>query len=86
MSTLYNRETFRTRERICGAARHSVILKGDNGERIYCSNSLFNKIMQDPTIEFRVVTLQEHESRDRFGNDRWFGESKWIEAFLPSRF
>ena len=83
---IYDRDSFHMRERICGATKHSIILKDDNGGYIYCTNSLFNKIMQNPTLEFCVMTLPEHASRDRFGNERWFSDSRWIEAFVPTRF
>ena len=79
-------EQFNLRERIIGAAKHSLILRGDNGESIFCSNKLFNKLMLDPDLEIRVVTLPEHERRDSFGDFHYYGESKWLEAFIPMRF
>ena len=77
----YNRDTFNLRERIQGASRCSITLKGDNGETVYCTNKLFNKIMRDPTIEFFVQDLPSHE--DSYG--RKIPGTKWICAFLPSR-
>lgn len=78
-------EEFKVRERIHGATKHSVILKGDNGEAIYCANRIFNAIMQDPGLQVRVVTLPAHLTRDTVGLEREYPETKWLEAYLPTR-
>lgn len=79
----FTRDSFNLVNRIEGASAHSIILKGDNGEKIHISNKLFNKIMRNPSIEFVVEVLPAHEDRM---NGRFYPESKWISAFLPSRF
>ena len=79
---MYTRDTFNLKDRIIGATRHSIILKGDDGEPIFCHNRVFGKIMTDPYIQFEVRVLPGHESpRD----GRYFDASKWIVAYLPSR-
>lgn len=72
----YTRDTFNIRERIEGATRQSIILKGNDGEQIFCHNSVFNKIMQDSAIEFEIVEVPEHGR---------YPKTKWISAFLPTR-
>ena len=72
----YTRDTFNLRDRIEGATRNSIILKGDDGEKIYCSLRVFNEIMNDPRIEFIVDVVPEHGR---------FRESKWVTAYLPTR-
>ena len=79
----FTRDTFNLVGRIEGASNHSIILKGDNGEKIYISNRLFNKIVQNPHIEFVVETLPTHKDER---NGRSYPETMWITAFLPSRF
>lgn len=79
----YTRDSFNLVGRIEGATNRSIVLKGDNGEKIYISNRLFNKIVKDPFIEFVVETLPAHEDAMHM---RFYPESKWISAFLPSRF
>lgn len=78
-------EEFKVRERIQGATKHSVILKGDNGEVIYCTNRIFNAIMQDPGLQVRVVTLPAHVSSRMGCSQREYPETKWLEAYLPTR-
>lgn len=79
----FTRDTFNLVGRIDGASNHAIILKGDNGEKIYISNRLFNKIVKNPHIEFVIETLPAHEDRMR---GRYYPETRWISAFLPSRF
>ena len=80
---MHNRNSFRLRDRIIGASRHSVQIEGDEGEVIFCSNKAFNAIIKDPDIPFRIVTVPEHED-PRTG--RFYPATKWIEAFIPTRF
>ena len=80
---MYTRDSFGLKDRIVGATRHSIILKGDNGEHIYCHNKIFDKIISDPKIQFDIQVLPEHE--DCFSH-RAFHASKWIVAYLPTRF
>ena len=83
----YTRDSFNIRDRIEGATNRCIILKGNNGEKVFCTNKLFNKIMHNPSIEFIIDTLPAHVKRDSFGSkETEFPESKWITAFLPSRF
>lgn len=77
---------FNLRERIIGAAKHSLVLRGDNGEKIFCSNKLFNKLMLDPSLEIVVTTLPDHWIRDAFGDQKHYEESKWLAALIPMRF
>ena len=77
---------FNLRERIIGAAKHSLILKGDKGEHIFCSNKLFNKLMMNPQLEVTITTLPDHYTRDSFGDEKYHQESKWLAAFIPTRF
>ena len=78
----YNRDSFKVLDRIIGASRHSIQLKGDNGETIFCSNRIFGKIVADPSICFEVQVVPAHED-PRTG--RWFPETKWICAYIPTR-
>ena len=80
---MYNRDSFGMRERVQGASRHSILLKGDDGETIFCHNKVFNLIMQYPDIRFDIETVPAHEDH-RTG--RWYGEQKWIRAYVPTRF
>ena len=73
-------------ERIIGATKHSLLLKGDEGEHIYCSNKLFQKLMVNPQLEVTIITLPEHTTGTAFGVERHFQESKWLAAFIPTRF
>ena len=77
---------FNLRERIIGAAKHSLILKGDNGEHIFCSNKLFNKLMANPQLEITITTLPEHWTKVREGGEVWHEASRWLTAFIPTRF
>lgn len=80
---MHNCNSFRLRDRIIGASRHSIQLKGDEGEMIFCSNKVFNAIVKNPDIPFRIVTIAKHED-PRNGN--FYPDMKWIEAFIPTRF
>ncbi len=80
---MYTRETFHLTDRITGASRHSIRLKGNDGEMIFCHNRVFNKIMSDPSIQFNVVVLPEHTDR---ATGRFYPESKWIVAYIPMRY
>lgn len=80
---MFKRDAFALGYRVIGAGRHSLILRDNSGEIIYCSNKLFNKLMMNPDLTFQVVTVAEHEDT-RTG--RFYPESKWIEAYIPTRF
>ena len=80
---LYNRDSFKITERIIGASRHSVQLKGDNGEIIFCHNKVFNVIMQNPSIAFDIEVVPEHED---YRAGRFFPKTMWIRAYVPTRF
>lgn len=80
---MYTRDSFHMSDRITGACRHSIVLKGDDGEAIFCHNKVFGQIMSDPHIQFDIVTVPCHEDC-RTG--RLFPETKWIMAYLPTRF
>ena len=79
---MFNRDSFNIRERIQGAARGSIILKGDDGEVIYCNNKVFNRIMQDPNVSFEIETVREHTD-PRTG--RWYPETKWVAIYVKTR-
>lgn len=81
----YTRDSFNLRDRIEGATRNSIILKGDNGEKVYCNLRIFDRIMNNPTIEFMIQTVPAHKACNRMGCEREFSESKWICAFIPTR-
>ena len=78
---MYTRDSFNIRERIQGAARGSVILKGDDGEVIYCNNKVFNRIMQDPTVQFEIETVPAHSNC----MGKQYPETKWIAAYIRTR-
>jgi len=78
---MYTRDSFNIRERIQGATHGSVILKGDDGEVIYCNNKVFNRIMQDPTVQFEIETVPAHSN----GIGRQYPETKWIAAYIKTR-
>lgn len=81
-NTMYTRDSFNIRERIQGAARNSVILKGNDGEAIFCNNKVFNRIMQDPTIFFDIEVVPAHYD-NRTGKS--YPETKWIAAYVKTR-
>lgn len=78
-------QEFNLRERIIGATKSSIILRGDNEDRIFCSNKLFNKLMMNPELEIRVGVLNGHWVNVS-GGKVWYEDSKWLEAFIPTRF
>jgi len=78
---MYTRDTFNVRARIQGATRNSVILKGDNGEAIYCNNKVFNRILQDPDIRFEIETVPAHFNC----MGKQYPETKWIAAYIKTR-
>lgn len=80
---MFKREAFALGYRVIGAGRHSLILQDNNGEVVYCSNKLFNKLLLNPDIQFDVVTVPGHED-PRTG--RFYPESKWIQAYIPTKF
>lgn len=80
---MYTRDSFRMKDRIIGASRHSILLKGDNGETIFCSNRVFGQIMTNPDISFDISTVTKHED-PRNGN--FYPDMKWIVAYIPTRF
>lgn len=79
---MYTRDSFNIRERIQGATGKSVILKGNDGEAIYCNNKVFNRIMQDPTIVFDIEVVPSHYD-NRTGKS--YPETKWIAAYVKTR-
>lgn len=81
----FTRESFNFVDRIEGATRHSVILKGDDGEKIYCHLRIFDAIMKDPGLEFYVQTVPAHQSVGLGCVPRSYEESKWITAYIPTR-
>ena len=83
MGYMYTSESFRLKNRIVGASRHSIQLKGDHGEIIFCSNKIFNMIMRNPSIQFGIVTITEHED-PRTG--KFYPTTSWIQAYIPMRF
>ena len=78
---MYTRDSFNIRERIQGATRNSVILKGDDGEAIFCNNKVFNRIMQDPAVSFEIETVPEHTDH----RGRSYPQTKWIAAYIKTR-
>lgn len=80
---MYTRDNFNLMGRIIGASRHSIHIKADDGGVIFCSNKIFNKLVVYPNISFDIVTVPEHEDR-RTG--RFFPETRWIQAYVPTRF
>lgn len=79
-------QEFNLRERIIGAAKHSLVLKGENGEKIFCSNKLFNKLMLNSQLEITITTLPDHYIKTLNGREIYHRESKWLAAFIPTRF
>ena len=71
---------FDVTKRIIGASRHSVVVKGDKGEKIFVHNRILNAILADPTLQVRVVERPERVS-PRTG--RMIQPTKWLEAYLP---
>lgn len=78
---MYTRDSFKMRERIQGAARGSIILKGDNGEAIFCNNKVFNRIMQDPNVCFDIETVPAHSNY----MGKQYPETKWIAVYIKTR-
>lgn len=78
----YNSQTFNLRERIIGTSRCSIILKDDNGGKVYCTNKLFNKLLKDPTIQFFIDKSSMHTDPL---TGRFFPEMNWIVALIPTK-
>lgn len=71
---------FNVTKRIIGASRHSVVVKGDKGEKIFVHNRILNAILADPTLQVRVVERSEVVN-PRTG--RTIRPTKWLEAYIP---
>lgn len=80
---MYTRDSFNLMGRIIGASRHSIHIKDDNGGVIFCSNKIFDKLVNNPNISFDIVTVSDHKDH-RTGE--WFPETRWIQAYIPTRF
>lgn len=80
---MFNRDAVALGRCIIGAGRHSIILRDNNGDVVYCSNKLFNKLLSNPDIRFEVVTVPEHEDPH---TGRFYPATKWIQAYIPTRF
>ena len=80
---IYNRETFGMADRIVGTSTRAVILKGDDGENVFCHIRIFGRIMSDPNITFSIITRPRHYDA-RTGRE--FPDTKWICAYLPTMF
>jgi len=79
---MYTRDSFKLMGRIIGASRHSVHIKADDGGVIFCSNRVFGILVSNPHISFEIVTVPSHEDH-RTG--RLFPETRWIQAYIPTR-
>lgn len=73
---------FDVKRRLVGATHSSVILRDDNGDPIFCSNRILNYILDDPDLQVRVKVLGQHKSA-RTGRE--YPETKWLEAYIPTR-
>ena len=80
---MFTRDSFNLMGRIVGASRHSIHIKADDGGIIFCSNKIFGRLASDPGISFDIVTVPEHED---FRTGRFFPETRWIQAYIPTRF
>ena len=80
---IYTRDSFKITDRIIGASRHSIKLKDDDGDVIFCHNRVFGMIMSNPHIQFDIQVVPERFDERR---GRLFPETKWIRAYLPTRF
>lgn len=74
------------RERIKGATKCSLILKGDNGERWYITNTLFNYLLKNQHTEIIFTHIPEHYARTKDGSEKYVPGMIWIEAYVPRRF
>lgn len=83
MGYMYNSRSFKLKERVIGASRHSIQIEGDHGETIFCSNKVFNELVKNPDIQFDIVTVGEHHDH-RTG--RFYPTTSWIQAYIPTRF
>ena len=68
---------FHLRERIESMSKNSIVLKGNNGEKIYCHRYVFNALMAGRGTMIRVVVLPAHA--------HCHVDTLWIEALLPMR-
>ena len=75
MNIFISAEAFGIRPRIQSMTKNSIVLKGDNGERIFCHRQIFNRIMADPGIQVRVVPVTMPSGMQTY----------WLEALLPMR-
>lgn len=80
---MYTRDSFNLMGRIIGASRHSIHIKDDNGGVIFCSNKVFGILATNPNVNFDIEIVRAHEDH-RTG--RYFPETCWIRAYIPTRF
>ena len=70
------------RKSIIGASSRSIILEID-GRKVFCHNSLFHKILNDPSIHWEVAKRPAHTDYRR-GIE--YPESYWVRAYVPTFF
>lgn len=64
--------------KLIGAASRSLIIE-INGERVFCSNKNYVKLVNDPDVIYRIVTVPAHKGTRRF-QEIEFPESRWVEV------
>lgn len=70
--------------KLIGAASRSLIVEV-NGERCFCSNKNYVKLVNDPNVIYRIVTVPAHKGRRNF-EEIDFPESRWIEVATFRKF
>jgi len=68
---------FNLRDRIQSIGANSVVLKGNDGEKIFCHRNIFNRLLENPGIGIRIVTVK--------ADAKCHMDTLWIEALLPMR-
>lgn len=68
------------RKCIVGASARAVILEIE-GEKVFCHNSVYNKLVKNPDIEFGLHIREAHTD-SRTG--KWYPETYWVCAYLPT--
>ena len=70
--------------RIVGSGRRSLIIDlGNTGKMVFCSTKCYAYLVNNQDATFEIQTVPAHEDT-RTG--RYFSESKWIAACIPTRF
>ena len=73
--------------KLIGAAKSSLIINL-NGQKCYCSNKNYVKLVNDPDVMYRIVTVPSHIGCCRHDPTReiTFPDARWVEVADFKRF